>query len=708
MKILPDILNNPRAHGFLRAAAVSPKVRVGDPDTNTSAILAAAEDAAGKGCEIILFPELCITGYTCADLFSQGTLLKKAEDCLLHLKDSLPKITAIVGVPLEIEGGVWNCAAVLQDREIRGIVPKAFLPNSREFYEGRWFTRQSPSVPVRNVNIRSLKNIPFGSLLFRQGEVIFGIEICEDLWVSDPPSSRLYLQGADIIFNPSASPELAGKSGYRKDLVSGQSARCIGSYVYASAGPSESTTDLVFSGHCIIAEYGTVLDEKRPRLLETDPEKMNSSIHCIAIADIDWKKTRHERIQTSSFQEQARSVPRTEVIELSESGIALNAESEKLLRSVDPFPFAPKGEKSLSERSIEIFDLLTHGLVTRLVHTQSKHIVLGLSGGLDSTLALLVARRAMTHLGWDISRVVCISMPGMGTSSRTKNNSENLAKVMGTSFLEISIVEAVQKHFQDIGLDPNDRSVTFENCQARERTQILMDYANKVGGFVLGTGDLSEMALGWSTYNGDHMSMYAVNSSIPKTLVKHLVSWASANLVNDFGFKKDDSAETKAREVLLDIVGTPISPELLPPDEKGEITQKTEESVGKYDYIDFFLYHTLRWGASPSKIVYLAMLAFGENHLNEIIDTLSNFYKRFFSQQFKRNCTPDGPKVGSVTLSPRGDWKMPSDAHASLWLEELTELKKFLDTANTTEYRRKNVDKSDARQTIESLDIFKV
>ncbi len=678
MKLLPDILNNPRAHGFLRAAAVSPKVKVGDADANISAILEAAESAADKGCEIILFPELCITGYTCADLFSQGALLKKAESALLRLKEELPSVTVIVGAPLEIEGGVWNCAVVIQGKEIKGIVPKAFLPNSREFYEGRWFTRQPPSAPVRTVSLRSLKNIPFGSLLFRQGEMIFGIEICEDLWVSDPPSSTLFLQGADIIFNPSASPELAGKSGYRRDLVSQQSARCIGSYVYASAGPSESTTDLVFSGHCIIAEYGTVLDDKRPRLLETDSEKMKSSIHCIAISDIDWKKTRHERIQTSSFQEQARSVSRPTVIDVPECTVPLNEKTGTLLRKVDPFPFVPKGEKSLSERSIEVFDLLTHGLVTRLIHTQSKHIILGLSGGLDSTLALLVARRAMTHLGWEISRVVCISMPGMGTTSRTKNNSENLAKVMGTSFLEISIVDAVLKHFQDIGLDPSDRSVTFENCQARERTQILMDYANKVGGFVLGTGDLSEMALGWSTYNGDHMSMYAVNSSIPKTLVKHLVSWASANLVNDFGFQNAAAEEIKAKEVLLDIVGTPISPELLPPNEKGEISQKTEESVGKYDYIDFFLYSTLRWGTPPAKIVYLAAIAFGQDKLTEIIDTLTNFYKRFFSQQFKRNCTPDGPKVGTVTLSPRGDWKMPSDAHASLWLEELSELKTLL------------------------------
>lgn len=678
MTLPSDILNNPRAHGFLRAAAVSPKVKVGDADANISAILEAAESAADRGCEIILFPELCITGYTCADLFSQSALLKKAESALLRLKEELPPVTVIVGAPLEIEGGVWNCAVVIQGKEIKGIVPKAFLPNSREFYEGRWFTRQSTSTAVRTVSLGALKNIPFGSLLFRQGEMIFGIEICEDLWVSDPPSSTLFLQGADIIFNPSASPELAGKSGYRRDLVSQQSARCIGSYVYASAGPSESTTDLVFSGHCIIAEYGTVLDEKRPRLLETDIEKMKSSIHCTSVADIDWKKTRHERIQTSSFQEQARSVSRPTVIEVSGLTVPLNEKTGTLLRKVDPFPFVPKGEKSLSERSIEVFDLLTHGLVTRMLHTQSKHIVLGLSGGLDSTLALLVARRAMTHLGWETSRVVCISMPGMGTSSRTKNNSEQLAKVMGTSFLEISIVDAVQKHFQDIGLDPGDRSVTFENCQARERTQILMDYANKVGGFVLGTGDLSEMALGWSTYNGDHMSMYAVNSSIPKTLVKHLVSWASANLVNDFGFQNASAEEIKARDVLLDIVGTPISPELLPPDEKGEISQKTEESVGKYDYIDFFLYSTLRWGTSPAKIVYLAAIAFGQDKLTEIIDTLTNFYKRFFSQQFKRNCTPDGPKVGTVTLSPRGDWKMPSDAHASLWLEELAELKTLL------------------------------
>ncbi len=632
-------------YGYFRVASAVPKLRVADCSYNVEQIAQQMHAASKQGAEVVLFPELSVTGYTCGDLFLHETLLRSAEDALRELVEmtqELP-IVGIVGVPISIGNALYNCAVVFGYGEIMGAVPKIYIPNYSEFYESRWFA--SGAGLSDSVIVYAEQEVAVSKgIIFKINGVACGVEICEDLWVASPPSSRLS-EEARVLFNLSASPEVVGKNEYLVELIRQQSARCMAAYVYSSAGVGESTTDLVFGGNAIIAENGNVLQQGRRFSLDGE----------LVVADIDVDLLNNYRMRTTTFHRATESIFDTTEIYIDV------AEPKDLLRKLNPSPFVPADEAKRTKRCEEIFAIQTNGLMKRLLHTSCRCAVVGISGGLDSTLALLVMVKAFDSLGIDREGVVAVTMPGFGTTGRTYNNAVNLAKELGVTLREVSIKSACMQHFSDIGLSPDDRSVSYENSQARERTQILMDIANMMGGMVVGTGDLSEMALGWATYNGDHMSMYGVNASVPKTLVRYLVSWVA-----------DANGNGVVSEILRDIVATPVSPELLPADENGDIAQKTEDLVGPYELHDFFLYNFVRCSYSPSKILYLATLAFDGLYEAEVIKHwLVTFVRRFFAQQFKRSATPDAPKVGSVSLSPRGDWRMPSDAVAKVWLDEL-------------------------------------
>ena len=642
----------PLDHGLITIAAVAPKLRLADPAGNVALIEAALTAAAEEGASIVLLPELCVTGYTCGDLFNQDTLLRDSVRALRHLAGVAGKLglAAVVGAPVAVGGRLFNCVAFLADGKIAGLVPKTHLPNTGEFYEQRWFA-SARVLDTATVNL-DCDEVPIGTdLLFRAAnhpECVAGIEICEDLWAVTPPSGAQALAGAVILLNPSASDELLGKAKYRRDLVAQQSARCLAAYAYASAGANESTTDVVYGGHCLIAENGALLGEsERFRFVES-----------MVISQVDTGRLAHERRRNSTyFGARAETVFRTVDFML---GVPFAA-TPKLRRRYSPHPFVPSDTGAREEHCREIFSIQATGLARRIRHTHTKNVVLGLSGGLDSTLALLVTVEAFDRLGIDRKGVVCVTMPGPGTTERTRSNAVKLAELLDVTLREIPIHDAVAQHLADIGHPPETYDVTYENVQARERTQILMNVAGSIGGFVVGTGDLSEAALGWCTFNGDHMSMYHVNIGVPKTLVRHLVTWAAqARYVGD------------ARTILEDVVATPVSPELLPPAPDGTIAQETEAIVGPYDLHDFFLYHTVRNGFRPRKTLWLAEHAFaGKYDEPTLRKWLKVFLRRFFQQQFKRNVMPEGPKVGSVALSPRGDWRMPGDAFPDAWLREL-------------------------------------
>ena len=636
-------------YGFVKVAAAVPLVQVADCFYNIEKIEGLMRQASEKGVQIIAFPELSVTGYTCLDLFAQQTLLNGAEAALLQLVSNTADldILTIVGVPLRTENRLINAAVVFQKGAIRGVVPKTYLPNYKEFQEQRWFTSVT-ELRESTISIGE-EEYPMGShLLFRSGRLTAGIEICEDLWVPVPPSSLLTMEGANIIFNLSASNELIGKHAYLRSLICQQSARCMAGYVYASSGFGESSTDLVFAGNGIIAENGNLLAES-PRFMMEEQ---------LVISEIDIDTLQNDRQVNTSFMYGTSGLPK-EKAQVVDFQVRI-PDGFSLTRPVDPHPFTPSGE-ALKERCEEIFHIQVAGLAKRLVHAHAQTAVVGISGGLDSTLALLVTVMTFDALKMPRGQIIGITMPGFGTTDRTYTNACDLIRSLGVTLKEIPIKEACLQHFRDIDHDPSVHDVTYENSQARERTQLLMDVANQKNGLVIGTGDLSELALGWATYNGDHMSMYGVNGSIPKTLVKYLVEWVANHKVDD-----------ASRLTLLDIVDTPISPELIPADENGNIKQKTEDLVGPYELHDFFLYHFLRFGSYPSKIYFLAQKAFAGIYDNATVKKwLYTFFRRFFQQQFKRSCLPDGPKVGSVSLSPRGDWRMPSDAVSRLWLEEI-------------------------------------
>ncbi len=639
-----------RSLGMLRVAAATPELKVADVAFNVAAIEAAAEQAAAQGARLAVFPELAVTGYSCGDLFGQSLLLDHAEAALARLAKASARlgVVLVVGVPLRHTGRLFNCAVVLSGGQICGAVPKTYLPNSQEFYERRWFAAAGEA-PADSIELNG-RPVPFGSdLLFHTVDLpacVLGIEICEDAWVANPPSGDLAAAGATVLVNLSASPEILGKCAYRRALVESQSARCLAAYLYASAGPGESSTDLVFSGHSLVAEFGQVL-------AETERFRFDSTL---AVADIDLERLSGERLRSSSF---AAVLPQRRYRPV--SIIVADSVARELLRPVPRTPFVPGGEAERSARCREIFAIQTTGLMTRLRHTGSRQVVLGISGGLDSTLALLVTVRAFDGLGLPRSGIVAVTMPGFGTTARTRGNAETLAEELGVTLRTVPIAAAVSQHFRDIGHDPMQHDVTFENAQARERTQILMDIANQVNGLVIGTGDLSELALGWCTYNGDHMAMYAVNAGVPKTLVRYLIKWCA-----------DEQFSNRAAEVLRDICNTPVSPELLPPHPDGSISQETETHLGPYELHDFFLFQVVRCHYAPRKVLHLASQAFGADYApEELRRWLTLFYRRFFAHQFKRSCLPDGPKVGSVALSPRGDWRMPSDSSVAMWLAEL-------------------------------------
>ncbi|MDO4436995.1 MAG: NAD(+) synthase [Coriobacteriaceae bacterium] len=684
------ILNGPGAagmgegDGFFRVAAATPELRVGDVRGNAEAILACVRRAAHEGVRALVLPELCLAGYTCADLFHDRALLRSCEAALAWLLDQTRALPVFftVGMPYAQGESVYNCAACCCAGELLGMSVKSHLPNYREFYEGRWFA-PAPENPSCATCAIAGRTVPFGARIVYRcvdegcSDLAIGVEICEDLWVPDSPSTHMALEGgATVLLNLSASDEVIGKSTYRRDLVRGQSARLYAAYAYANAGEGESTTDLVFAGENLIAENGALL--ARTELFTRD----------MAVADVDLDMLMAERRRSNTWVRPASptrpchdtafsfkgalSVPGNAV----EAGSAPAPDAAILLsaahaaRVAPRTPFVPAGEHERSERCETIFNLQAAGLKTRLAHTHTEHAVIGLSGGLDSTLALLVTVRAFDALGLPRTGVHAVSMPGFGTTARTKTNAERLAEHLGVDFRTISIAEAVRGHFSDIGHDPAVTDVTYENAQARERTQVLMDLSNELGGFVIGTGDLSELALGWATYNADHMSMYGVNAGVPKTLVRYLVAHAA------------DVFGGEAAATLRDILDTPVSPELLPPTGDGQIAQCTEELVGPYELHDFFLFHMLRHGFAPGKIYRMACRTFAEAagegapayEPQVILSWLRTFYRRFFAQQFKRSCLPDGPKVGSVSVSPRGDWRMPSDASAALWLEEIDSL----------------------------------
>jgi len=632
---------------FIKAGALCPLVTVGNPIKNGESALSAIIDAHAKGAQVVALPELFISGYTCADLFGQDTLISECENEINKLAQNTGNLSCIIiiGFPFRLKGRLLNCAAVIYKGEILGIIPKCYLPNYQEFYEKRWFV-SGLDFSEKQVFFGG-KSVPFGKLLFQLNrEVILGVEICEDLWMPVPPSSIMALNGANLIVNISASNEIVTKDTYRRSLVSQQSARCICGYILASAGVGESTTDLVFSGACIITENGTVLaDGKRF-------EQNGSSVY----ACVDMDRLNSERRKNISFHD--NSIAYHEDYEI------INAPVPPLLgsdidREFDQYPFVPRDIRSKDERCREILEIQVSGLAKRLTHTKLNKAVIGISGGLDSTLALLVTVQTMKYLGLPRENIICVTMPGFGTTDQTYTNALELIHSLGAQMHEIDIKPACIQHMKDIGHDSSVHDITYENTQARERTQILMDIANKEGAILVGTGDLSELAMGWCTYNGDHMSMYGVNASIPKTLVRHLVASVAGTL--------DD----RTSAVLNRVLETPVSPELLPPDENGNIAQKTEETIGPYELHDFFLYHFIRFGASPKKLKFMANRAFAKKYTSGEIDKwLKLFIKRFFISQFKRSCMPDGPKVGSVSLSPRGDWRMPSDADMEIWLKE--------------------------------------
>lgn len=636
---------------YLKVAAAKPSLKVADIGYNLREIVNLIRSMEAEGIRLAVFPELCITGYTSADLFLTGDLLQKSLTGLEALATELEgkEIAIAVGLPLSVQGRLFNCAAVLKGGRVLGMVPKRSIPNYSEFYESRWFAGARDSM-TRHVDLPFQKEIPFGSLVFDCGDYTFGVEVCEDLFAPISPSSYLSLQGAEIILNLSASNELVGKSSYRKDLVRMQGSKNIGAYVYSSCGVEESTTDVVFGGHLMVSEYGTMLAENERFMIGSETIS----------AYVDLSRIRGERIKNSSFRE--AEIPQTFIAERVKftqgRPIPLGFD-----RFIDPHPFVPSNEEEKRMRCEEILSIQSHGLVKRLVHTGARKAIVGISGGLDSTLALLVMVKAMNVMEKPLSDIITITMPGFGTSDRTYQNAVELCRELGTTFREIDIREACLLHFKDIGHDPSVHDVTYENVQARERTQILMDIANKEYGILVGTGDLSELAMGWCTYNGDQMSMYGVNSSIPKTLVRYLVRYAA-----------EHEFSHRISEILLDILDTPVSPELLPKSENGEISQKTEDIIGPYELHDFFLYHLMRYGATVDKILFMAEHAFsGTYGRDEIRKWLKFFLKRFFTQQFKRSAMPDGPKVGTIALSPRGDLRMPSDASFATFIKELDE-----------------------------------
>lgn len=646
-------------NGFFRVAAVVPSVTVADPAANAKDIVSAFSGLEERGVELAVFPELCVTGYTCGDLFHSSLLLDAAEDALRQIASATDglHLTAVVGCPVRIGSALYNCGVAVGGGRILAVVPKTYLPNYNEFYEKRLWT-SGAGVET------SVFDAPFGTHnLIEVSGVKVGIEICEDLWTPVPPSCHASLAGAQVIVNLSASDDIIGKYAYLRSLIAQQSARCICGYVYASAGFGESSTDLVFDGKAIIAENGNILEEGA---------RWQGAPHSV-VCDIDIEALDRDRLHLGSFNDCVRSetafhasgvLGGYKVIPAVASDLTANTAHRRLLRKINPRPFVPADDRDIDARCEEIINIQVAGLARRLDATRCRTLVVGISGGLDSTLALLVAVKAFDRLGLPRKGIIGVTMPGFGTTGRTHSNAVTLMEGLGVTVREIPIGAAVMQHFSDIGHDPADHDVTYENSQARERTQILMDLANKEGGMVLGTGDLSELALGWATYNGDHMSMYGVNASVPKTLVKYLVRWFTM---------RSDNASTAA--ALHDVIDTPISPELIPADEQGNITQKTEDLVGPYELHDFFLYYLLRYGFSPTRIYFMACHAFDGMFGREVIKHwLRVFFRRFFNQQFKRSCLPDGPKVGSVCLSPRGDWRMPSDVTSALWLRQVDEL----------------------------------
>ncbi len=634
-------------HGFVKVAAVTPEIKVADPVYNAQQICSRMEEAVEKGAKIIVFPELCLTGYTCGDLFLQELLLKEAKEQLRVIADASEGSDALVfiGLPVEKEHKLYNVAAVIHDGSILAMIPKRFIPAYAEFYETRHFT---PGNQEPEIYLLEEEEIPFGTdILFQADsmrELVVACEICEDIWVPDSPGLSHAMAGADVLVNLSASNETVGKDSYREMLVKSASARFIAGYVYASAGEGESTQDLVFGGHNMIAENGTILSQSKRFSAQT------------VYADLDIHRLNHERRRMSSYQPGHREKYRVISFHMEE-------EDTELERVYHAAPFVPSEREEREKRCEEILSIQSYGLKKRYEHTGAKTAVIGVSGGLDSTLALLVTVRAFDMLGLSRDKIIAVTMPCFGTTDRTYNNACDLTKMLGASLKEVDIKEAVTVHFRDIGQESDNHDVTYENGQARERTQVLMDIANQENGMVIGTGDMSELALGWATYNGDHMSMYGVNSGVPKTLVRHLVKYYA-----------DTCQDEELSKVLLDILDTPVSPELLPPSGDA-ISQKTEDLVGPYELHDFFLYYMLRCGFEPAKIYRIARVSFAGRYTDEIIlKWLKTFYRRFFAQQFKRSCLPDGPKVGSVALSPRGDLRMPSDAAAAIWLRQLQEL----------------------------------
>ena len=632
-------------HGFIKVAAGTTDVAVADCGYNLEQMKSITAQAAAQEVSLLVLPELCITAYTCQDLFFQQRLLDGALDALKEYAEYTARFDMLiaVGCPIRFRGELYNCAVVIKSGEILGVVPKKYLPNYNEFYEKRHFAAARSGIFDVELFGRS---VPFGlNMLFECREIpelVFAVEICEDLWSADPPSTKLALGGATIIANLSASNETIGKDTYRRQLVIGQSARLLCGYVFASAGSGESTQDLVFSGHDIIAENGTLLRESK--LYSTG----------LTVSEIDIQKLAFERRKNTSFD--GGDAP-----EMRRISFSMTLRETKLTRRFERTPFVPELSSEKDKRCEDILTMQAHGLEKRVRHTHAKSLVIGISGGLDSCLALLVCVETMKLLGRPNSDIIAVTMPCFGTTKRTRTNAEKLCELLGTTFRSIDIAAAVKQHFSDIGHDEDNHNVVYENAQARERTKILMNIANAENGMVIGTGDLSELALGWATYNGDHISMYGVNASVPKTLVRHIVKYYA-----------DTASDPELCGVLNAIYDTPVSPELLPADENGEIAQITEDLVGPYELHDFFLYNGIRWGFSPDKVLRIAKQTFAGAYSDEVIEKwLRTFYRRFFSQQFKRSCLPDGVKVGSVTLSPRGDWRMPSDASSRLWLENI-------------------------------------
>jgi NAD+ synthase (glutamine-hydrolysing) len=631
--------------GFYRAGAAVPNLKIGNIPYNLNAILKMAETAEEREISVLVLPELCISAYSCADLFHQSILLEKIPESLAELAEKTKKLSPVilVGAPLKWKNGIYNCGVVIHKGRIKGVIPKTVIPNYREFYEKRWFN-SGKNIKSQKIELNG-EIVPFGiNLLFSDGvQLIFAVEICADLWSSIPPSTHHCIAGANMVFNLSASNDIIGKADYRRDLVRQQSARCFCAYIYCSSGISESTTDLVFGGHSMISENGVILEEN----------KRFDNSETLIFADIDCQKLSYSRFSESGFKDD-------ETFEYDTIMLSELKSPKKVERFYDPKPFVPSDKIKRDERCEEIFNIQSVGLARRVRHTNSQKLVLGISGGLDSSLALNVAKNAFKMLGKKSSDIIAVTMPGFGTGKRTLKNASELARLLGTDFRKIDITKICENHLKDIGQNQLEHNLVFENAQARERTQILMDIANAENGIVVGTGDLSEIALGWSTFNGDHISMYAVNCGVPKTLIRYIVAWIA------------DNSPTPLRNVLLDILDTPVSPELLPSGKNNNISQKTEEILGPYELHDFFLYHCIKYGASPSKLSLIAKIAFAGTYSGkEIQRTLKIFISRFFANQFKRNCMPDGPKVGTIALSPRGDWRMVSDADPELWIEDI-------------------------------------